>query len=108
MVSRLDEGQHVALLPLSHPDALHLLASVEPARRDGRWWLVDRDGAALPGDGGGGIPLLIEIERTRPLGLALRALQASSMVDALDALVSRHRSRLGRLVPDGPAPKRWP
>jgi hypothetical protein len=28
--------------------------------------------------------------------------------DALYRLVARHRERLGRLVPDGPAPRRFP
>jgi hypothetical protein len=30
------------------------------------------------------------------------------LVDALDKVVARHRSRLGRLVPEGPAPRRYP
>ena len=30
------------------------------------------------------------------------------ILDALDTRVARHRSRLGRFVPDGPAPRRYP
>jgi hypothetical protein len=83
-----------------------LLASVAPAMRTECWWLVLRDGTPVPGDRGGGVLLLIELDATRPLGHALRALRMSGLVDALDDLVARHRTFLGRLVTDGPAPRR--
>jgi hypothetical protein len=104
----LDRRQQVALLPLDDEDAALLLASVPESARKECWWLVLRDGRAIPGDGGAGVVLLAEIRLTRPLGRALRTLGASRLVDALDRLVSRHRARLGRLVPDGPAPRRYP
>lgn len=72
------------------------------------WWLVLRDGTPVPGDGGGGVLLLRELHWTRPLGAALHAVRATRLVDALDRLVARHRGRLGRFVPDGPAPRRFP
>jgi hypothetical protein len=72
------------------------------------WWLVLRDGTAIPGDGGGGVAALTELALTRPLGRFLGVVHASPLVDALDKLVARHRGRLGRLVPDGPAPRRYP
>lgn len=72
------------------------------------WWLVLRDGTPAPGDGGGGVLLLSELGPLRPLGRVLRAAGASPLVDALDRLVARHRGRLGRYVPDGPAPRRYP
>jgi hypothetical protein len=52
--------------------------------------------------------LLAELRTTRVLGVALCRLRLSPAVDALDRLVSRFRRRLGRLVPDGPAPRRYP
>ena len=67
-----------------------------------------RDGTPVPGDGGAGVLLLAEFRLTRPLGRSLRTLHASSLVDAFDKLVARHRGRLGRFVPDGPAPRRYP
>jgi hypothetical protein len=72
------------------------------------WWLVLRDGTPLRGDGGAGVVLLAELRATRPVGGALRRLRLSPAVDAFDRLLSRYRRRLGRLVPDGPAPRRYP
>jgi hypothetical protein len=85
-----------------------VLAAVPEHERGECWWLVLRDGTAVPGDRGGGVPLLTEVRLTRPLGLALSRLRLSGVVDAIDRLASRHRRRLGRLVPDGPAPRRYP
>jgi hypothetical protein len=85
-----------------------LLASVPEEARGECWWLVLLDGRLLPGDGGGGVALLAEVRLTRPLGRVLRAVRASVLVDALDRFVARHRGRLGRLVPEGPAPRRYP
>jgi hypothetical protein len=72
------------------------------------WWLVLGDGTPVPGDGGGGVALFSELRLTRPLGRLLRVTRTSPLIDALDRLVARHRSRLGRLVPEGPAPRRYP
>jgi hypothetical protein len=72
------------------------------------WWLVLRDGTPVAGDSGGGVALFAELRLTRLLGSALRALRATRLVDALDKLVARHRTRLGHLVPEGPAPRRYP
>jgi hypothetical protein len=52
--------------------------------------------------------LLAEVQFTRPLGRVLRAFRLSSVIDALDRLVARYRKRLGRFVPEGPAPRRYP
>jgi hypothetical protein len=81
---------------------------VPEEERDRCWWLVLRDGTAVPGDRGGGVAALAEIRLTRPLGRLLQRLGASPLIDAFDRVVSRHRARLGRLVPDGPAPRRYP
>jgi hypothetical protein len=104
----LDRSEELALLPLEADEAGALLASVPDDARDECWWLVLRDGTPIRGDHGGGAAVFAEIGLTRPLGRALRVLRASALVDAFDRLVSRHRSRLGRLVPDGPAPRRYP
>lgn len=95
-------------MPLADEDAAQLLAGVPEEARDDCWWLVLRDGAPIPGDGGGAIGLFSEVSRTRPLARLLRALRASSVLDLLDKLVARHRGRLGRFVPEGPAPRRYP
>ena len=33
---------------------------------------------------------------------------APAVIDALDKVAARHRSRFGRFVPDGPSPRRYP
>jgi predicted DCC family thiol-disulfide oxidoreductase YuxK len=107
-VDRLDRHEQVALLSLSDDEALGLLASVPEEARYERWWLVRRDGTVVPGDDGGGVELLKELRLTRRLGRVLERLGASALIDALDRLVSRRRGQLGRLVPDGTAPRRYP
>jgi hypothetical protein len=96
------------LLPLEDDEAGRLLAAVPEDRRRECWWVVLGNGTAIPGDRGGGVALLTELRLTRPLGRALLLLRLSPVVDAVDRLVSRYRRRLGRLVPDGPAPRRYP
>jgi len=96
------------LLPLADEEAYDLLGEVPEEERDECWWLVLNDGTPVPGDRGGGVALLAEVRLTRPLSRFLRALRLSRLVDASDRLVSRHRGRLGRLVLDGPAPRRYP
>ena len=72
------------------------------------WWLVLPDGTLVPGDAGGVVALLAELRLSCPLGQFLRVIRAERLIDDLDKLASRHRGRLGRLVPDGPAPRRYP
>jgi hypothetical protein len=76
--------------------------------RDDCWWLVLRDGTQVPGDEGGGVALLSELWLTRPLARVLRTLRASGLVDGVDELVASQRKRLGRVVPDLPATRRYP
>jgi hypothetical protein len=66
------------------------------------------DGSLVAGDDGGGITLLIELELTRKIGLALRVLRLSSVIDALDKLAAKYRGGLSKLVPEGIAPHRYP
>jgi hypothetical protein len=105
---RLDRRRELALLPLADDAAARLVAGIPETRRDDCWWLVLRDATPVPGDAGGGVALFAELRLTRPLGRFLRAVGAGPLIDALDKLVSCHRGRLGKLVPDGPAPRRYP
>ena len=77
-------------------------------RRTECWWLVPRDGTPVPGDRGGGVALLTELRLTRTLGLLLNALWLSPVLDLFDTGLSRCRKPLSRIVPDGPAPRRYP
>jgi len=108
VVDRLDRDERVALLSLGDDEAPRLLASVPKAAHDERWWLVRRDGTVVPGDGGGGVELLTELRLTRPLGRPLQALGGARLLGGLNRCLSRSRSRIGRFVPDGPAPRRYP
>jgi hypothetical protein len=104
----LDRRNELALVPLADEVAAMLLASIPEDARDECWWLILRDGTPIQGDAGGAAALLCELRLTRPLGRALRALRGARALDALDKVVARQRGRLGRFVPDGPAPHRYP
>ena len=85
-----------------------MLASIPAERRKECWWLVLRDGTPVPGDEGGGVALLEELRLTRPMGALLRTLRLSRGVDVFDIALARGRKRLSPIVPDGPAPRRYP
>ncbi|MBI2189705.1 MAG: hypothetical protein HYU37_21705 [Acidobacteria bacterium] len=98
----------MALLPLADEEAVRLLASLSEERRKECWWLVLRDGTPVPGDDGGGVALLRELRVTRPMGALLHSARISPVVDVFDKALSRSRKQLSKLVPDGPAPRRYP
>jgi len=81
---------------------------VPEERRTECWWLVLRDGTPVPGDEGGGVALLEELRLTRPVGSLLKTLRLSRAVDVFDKGLSRYRKPLSKIVPDGPAPRRYP
>jgi hypothetical protein len=81
---------------------------VPEERRKECWWLVTRDGTTIAGDCGGGVAVLVEIQLTQPLGRTLHALRLAWFLDAIDKIVARHRKHIGKFVPDGPAPRRYP
>ena len=96
------------MLPLGDEEAGYLLASVPEDERGQCWWIVLRDRTVVRGDEGGGVVLLEEVRLTGPLGRALRAVRLSPVVDTFDRVLARYRTRLGRFVPEGPAPRRYP
>ncbi len=67
-----------------------------------------RDGTPMAGDEGGGVALLRELRLTRPVGALLHATRLSRAVDAFDRALARYRKHLGKIVPDGEAPRRYP
>ncbi len=95
-------------MPLADVESDRLLGSIPVESRTDCWWLVLRDGTPVPGDDGGPVAVLTELRATRALGRVLEALHAGVLLDAFDRFASRHRGRLGRIVPDGPAPRRYP
>lgn len=99
-IVRLDRREALAVLPFDDPDAQRLLAAVPQADRETTWHLVQDGGRA---SGGAGVAELLGIlPATRPFAPLLRRLPLAGIY----GFVSGRRSRLGRLVPDGPAPRR--
>lgn len=85
-----------------------MLTSIPEENRTDCWWFVGRDGVPIRGDHGGGVRLLMEIERTNHAGRVLRSLKLSPAVDAFDYALSRVRKHLGRFVPDEAVIRRYP
>ena len=101
LVARLDRPGELAILPLQHPDAATLLESLPEAERLASWRLARHDGT-LVGFGAGVVSLLAAMRLTRPLA-RLAAFVPDRLLDATYGVVARHRSVLGKLVPDVPA-----
>lgn len=106
LVVRVDRAQEVAVLPLQDAEAGPLLASLPPERRLESWRLGLPDGSLV--GRGSGMPRLLEAMRmTRPLA-AMLPRRHGGWLDRAYELVARHRGAIGRFVPDGPAPRRFP
>lgn len=96
------------MLPFEDPEAAGLLSSISEEMQAVSWWLVLRNGMPIAGDAGGGVTLLTELPGTLAIGKLLKSLRLSPVIDALDKLVAHQRGRLSRIVPDVPAPRRYP
>ena len=106
VVARIDREQALAIVPLQDTGAEALVAALPEQERLASWRLVASDGT-LAGYGAGLPALLRAMRRTRPLGRLL-GLVPAGVLDAAYRLLARNRGRLGKLVPDGPAPRRGP
>jgi predicted DCC family thiol-disulfide oxidoreductase YuxK len=106
VVVLLDRREQLALLPMHDEAAAPLLAPLPPEERFGTWHLVLADGS-ITGRGAGLVPLLRSMQMTRLAGRALTAVPAGALEKLYD-VIAGHRSRLGRLVPRGGAPRRFP
>ena len=105
-VLRLDLDRELGALPLQDFEAAALLEPLQEEERLTSWRVVQPNGA-LAGLGAGVVPLLQAMRLTRPAA-RLVALVPDRALDAAYGVVARHRSLLGRAVPDGPAPRRFP
>lgn len=105
-VVRLDRRQKLAFLPLQDKAATPLLDAVPASERFDTWRLARKDGS-LSGFGAGAPELLQAMGVTRPLGRLLGTIP-DAMLDRAYGLIARNRGTLGRLVPQGPAPRRYP
>jgi predicted DCC family thiol-disulfide oxidoreductase YuxK len=84
-------------------EATALLARLPESERYATWHLL-LPGRPPVGYGTGARELAVTLRLTRPLGGFLRVVP-EGVLDAAYRLVARHRSQLGRLVPDGAAPR---
>jgi predicted DCC family thiol-disulfide oxidoreductase YuxK len=103
-VARLDRRRELAILPIDDAEAEPLLRALPEEERDETWHIVAPDGA-IAGHGAGVVDLLLAMRLTRPTGRAL-AHVPPGLLDRVYGAVARNRGRLGRLVPDGRAPRR--
>jgi predicted DCC family thiol-disulfide oxidoreductase YuxK len=106
VVARLDRDDKLAFLPMRDPAAAPLLESLPDDEHFATWHLVRANGSIV-GDGRGGVELLAAMRLTRG-SARLLDLVPDAVLDGAYGLVARNRSLLGRLVPDGVAPRRYP
>ena len=107
VVAELDPRGELALLGLEDASADRLLEHVSDEERVSLLRLVLSDGRMLSG-GAAALSVLARLPATRPLARTLTVLHAQRAAEAAYAIVARNRDRLGRLVPDGPGPRRYP
>lgn len=105
-VLRLDLDRELGALPLQDLEAAAFLEPLAEEERLTSWRVVQPDGS-LTGLGAGVVPLLRAMRLTRPTA-RLVSLVPDRALDTVYGVVARHRGQLGRLVPDGPAPRRFP
>jgi predicted DCC family thiol-disulfide oxidoreductase YuxK len=103
VVASTDPRGRVALLPLSDEAAATLVSVLPEAERYRSWHLV-RPGGAISSRGLAGAELLDALGHARVGRIA----RAQPLVERAYAFVAGNRDWLGKLVPDGPAPRRFP
>jgi len=103
-VARLDHRERLALLPLDDPAARALVSPLPTEERYASWHFVWPDGR-VSSRSAAGIDLLAGLGRHR---FAAAASRLERPLDAPYELVADHRDRVGLLVPDGAAPRRFP
>lgn len=91
-------------MPLTDPEAEVLLAPIPERERLSSWHLVHPD-SRYSSRGSAGIDLVASLGYRRVWATAARF---AGPLERLYAIVAAHRDKLGRVVPDGPAPRRFP
>jgi predicted DCC family thiol-disulfide oxidoreductase YuxK len=104
LVASVDRRGRVALLPLADEAAEPLVSTLPENERFGSWHLV-RPGGRVSSRGAAGTDLLATLGHER---VAWAARSAEPLAERAYALVAGHRDKLGRFVPNGPAPRRFP
>jgi predicted DCC family thiol-disulfide oxidoreductase YuxK len=107
VVVRLDGAGALAYLSIWDDEAKPILDAIAEDDRLAGWHLVLTDGTRLSG-GPGAVRLLEELRWTRWLGISCRVLGLTQSLGSVDAFIAERKGRLGRRVPDGEAPRRFP
>lgn len=107
IVARLDRRGSLALLGLEDVRADPLLERVSGEERGSSIRLVLPDGRMISA-GAAALGVLERLPATRSLARSATRLDGEPAAEAIYAFVARHRALIGRLVPDGPAPRRYP
>ena len=89
---------------MEDPAAEALVASLPEQDRLASWHLTSPDGR-IASRGRAGIELLDALGQPR---LSRAAAGAAGPIEQMYGFVAGHRDKLGRFVPDGPAPRRFP
>jgi predicted DCC family thiol-disulfide oxidoreductase YuxK len=103
----VDTDESLAFLSIWDDEAKPVVDAIPEHDRLSGWHLVLIDGTRCSG-GAGVVRLLEELRWTRWLGASCRVLGLTGWLGRLDALIARKKGRLGRRVPDGEAPRRFP
>ena len=96
-VVRIDRDERIAFLPFDDPEALPLLGDMTDAARTGSIHLVDPDGRRYS-RGAALTRLIAYLGGPAPVRALGRAYEP----------IARNRSKFGKRVPDGHAPRRYP
>ena len=107
VVATLDRRRSLALLGLGDAAADPMLEDVSEEERNSSLRLVLPDGRMISA-GAAALGVLERLPATRPLARAAAALHVRASGRSALLLVARNRDRLGRLVPDGSGPRRYP
>jgi predicted DCC family thiol-disulfide oxidoreductase YuxK len=107
VVVRLDGAGALAYLSIWDDEAKPIVDAIAEDDRLAGWHLVLTDGTRLSG-GPGAVRLLEELRWTRWLGTSCRVLGLTGSLGSVDAFIAERKGRLGRGVPDGEAPRRFP
>jgi len=107
VVAKLDRGERLGLLSMSHPEAEALLEQLPIEVRYRTWHLVYPDGRILSPPAAT-LALLDLLDGLAPVAWAVRSLRLQGFVGRLEKLVSAYRGELGKIVPHRGAIKRFP
>jgi predicted DCC family thiol-disulfide oxidoreductase YuxK len=107
LVARLDRRERLAMLDRDDDAAAPYVARIPDHDVQESWQLIEPSGVRLM-HGPAGIRLLEYLPAAAWLGRALRRLQLTRLVTAVNRLLGRIRKPLGRFFPDQRRPRRWP